>query len=51
MLYFLAGCPKNVLNVGRLHACAIPTWFTRPFLLVRGWDLGMRQGEGCGLRD
>ena len=33
-------------------ACAIPrnwTWFTRPFLLVRGWGLGTRLGEAVFL--
>ena len=45
---FWAGCPQNVLNIARLHyykECSSPrnlTWFTRPFLLVKGWGLRMR---------
>ena len=39
-------------------ACASPAWFTRPFLLVRGWGLGTRillpslipKGRSLGMR-
>ena len=35
-------------NVAKL--CASPrdsTWFTTPFLLIRGWDLGTKLGRSC----
>ena len=40
---------RSLLSYTVAKGCASPrnsTWFTRPFLLVRGWGLGTRLGTG-----
>ena len=41
LYFFWAGFPQNASNIARLHCCKCPRNLTGPFLLVRGWGLGM----------
>ena len=59
---FLSGFSVTLLGYTVLGVCASPrnlTWFTRPFFLMRGWDLGTQllkvlqhtgSREGLGMR-
>ena len=41
LYFFWAGFPQNAFIVAKLHCCKCPrnlTWFTGPFLLMRGWE-------------